>query len=687
MSLLLSFLSLICVWGSVFCNVNDRKYDLKLVFGHDCEYQKPSCIDYFKNSNINFDINPASSSYSSFNISDKLEDFCIKPLSCQVQNELDMMSYEDFEGQAISALYYPHGMLNYYNLYDHSYFKEFIKRNCDHEIAKSHLQWVKKRYCTEKDFHEQADQLPFNLFEEADDLLSEITRPHAAIEIEDFYQEYKHFSYGNSLHAQRYKKRCEAMKNQYDSLTKTTKLHPLTKKLLKDNGIKSKKFKKFSGSAFQMQLYDEFNQILNQVSSLKNCSSVISNYIPDIVSLVDIGQSFNKRGFLIKAALVADFCWSFISACAQGIALGSSELADYILHPIDSTIGLMFNISSIAYHLGRLFYQIADISALASLQHLDLYDENDYQHLSKRPGINLIFGNEANQQLKILCNNCSTITKSFYEHMKNLSWQDNVKYAVSIGTEIFLTKKCAKTLHNITNKACARATQIIQQLDAKVITAEAALVCPGNAMVQIVGQASQVAHELAESKPLLPLPINKAKGPFTHFKEYIIELKETIPQLKKRFDGVIIQCGEKSLAVSADYEHLFMFEIKQHYKKKFKQCIPRLNGFHHDYLGKLEESGIVRYVNIKEGLHGTYKADVIVNGIKFEGKTFFPQFWNHEKVLEKIFESLQNLIDKPILQKNGNWQFKGITSEGIKIETIVDVKNEKIITAFPKIVT
>lgn len=45
----------------------------------------------------------------------------------------------------------------------------------------------------------------------------------------------------------------------------------------------------------------------------------------------------------------------------------------------------------------------------------------------------------------------------------------------------------------------------------------------------------------------------------------------------------------------------------------------------------------------KEGL---YKADVTIHGILTPGKTFFPQHWSREKVINTIIEAYDDFIKK-----------------------------------------
>jgi hypothetical protein len=71
---------------------------------------------------------------------------------------------------------------------------------------------------------------------------------------------------------------------------------------------------------------------------------------------------------------------------------------------------------------------------------------------------------------------------------------------------------------------------------------------------------------------------------------------------------------------------------------------------------------------------GVIKADVIYKGKLMPDKTFYPEGWTREKIIEKTVEALQNPIEKPFLQDDGKWLIKGKTSEGVRIDYFVTQK-------------
>ena len=55
--------------------------------------------------------------------------------------------------------------------------------------------------------------------------------------------------------------------------------------------------------------------------------------------------------------------------------------------------------------------------------------------------------------------------------------------------------------------------------------------------------------------------------------------------------------------------------------------------------------------------------------------------WTKEQCLLKIKESLHHITETPIFEK-GRWAVIGITSEGIKIKTVIE-KTGELVTSYP----
>ena len=120
--------------------------------------------------------------------------------------------------------------------------------------------------------------------------------------------------------------------------------------------------------------------------------------------------------------------------------------------------------------------------------------------------------------------------------------------------------------------------------------------------------------------------------------------------------------------------------IKQS-SQKVRRIKRKINGFHHDYLNRLEKSGIVQFFNKKvDKLTGIVKADVKYLDFFKEKATFFPSTWTTEECLLKIQESLKNITE--IKFEKGKWEVTGITLEGIEIKNIIE-KTGELVTSYP----
>lgn len=163
-----------------------------------------------------------------------------------------------------------------------------------------------------------------------------------------------------------------------------------------------------------------------------------------------------------------------------------------------------------------------------------------------------------------------------------------------------------------------------------------------------------------------------------HLKFYFDHMKFDIENLSKTittsFGGIRGKCSFSVEELRHIFEPLFRSDKNGVLKK--------IHGFHHDFLGILERSGLVKLKNKVMGVGGAYKADVIINGVA-DTKTFFPVEWSREKVLKKIIE----VVEKPQgvkIELDLTKIFTGFTSEGIEIKVKIGA-NGSLLTAFPVI--
>ncbi|HEV2917030.1 MAG TPA: EndoU domain-containing protein [Candidatus Babeliales bacterium] len=155
-----------------------------------------------------------------------------------------------------------------------------------------------------------------------------------------------------------------------------------------------------------------------------------------------------------------------------------------------------------------------------------------------------------------------------------------------------------------------------------------------------------------------------------------------IKNLYNRFEGRVVI---NNTSVHVDYKHLFSIGKIQKVLCTGKCSHPSLYGSHHDYMKQREQAGIVRYKHIVEGPCGAFKAQVMVHGILYPSKTFFPPRWTEEKVVSTILDLFARTYkpERYAIGKTGCCTVQGKTADGLVIRMIFDPKKSLITTAFP----
>ncbi len=135
------------------------------------------------------------------------------------------------------------------------------------------------------------------------------------------------------------------------------------------------------------------------------------------------------------------------------------------------------------------------------------------------------------------------------------------------------------------------------------------------------------------------------------------------------------ECGPQ-VGMWFDYDHIFGPSALINCKKNTRECV----GFHHDYQGKIRNSGLVEFNIIKNDYHGVYEAEWSYNNALFKGSTFFSDDWRYAQILEKIIEASKNIQSYKFDQRKNSFALTGITAEGITTEIILEVDS---ITKYP----
>ena len=195
-------------------------------------------------------------------------------------------------------------------------------------------------------------------------------------------------------------------------------------------------------------------------------------------------------------------------------------------------------------------------------------------------------------------------------------------------------------------------------------------------------QALTLLNETAGGPQLqeaVKLAMNEVQQLHVNFMKH---LEVEIVGLRKIFDNKVYGFGDfTNRYLKIDYEHILGMDLYFDYKN-----LPKLSGFHHDYMNVIENTGIIKFANKIMDSIGACKADLILNGIIVPGKTFFPAHWSREKVINSIYEAYTNFMNSgvvPMARPDGKYLIKGFANDGMEIEMFI-TKNAKVTTAYPK---
>lgn len=146
--------------------------------------------------------------------------------------------------------------------------------------------------------------------------------------------------------------------------------------------------------------------------------------------------------------------------------------------------------------------------------------------------------------------------------------------------------------------------------------------------------------------------------------------------LAKRFDGMVHNLNEiQAKVLNFDYKHFLGPDITCERASRVK-----VNGFHHDHLGKIEKSGILNMKRVHENVHGCYKIEWSYLNSKSKYSTCFPQHWTPMRVMESISQAVNTAAFRRV--KGDYLVFHGVCEAGFAIEVRVNEVGQ-VITAFP----
>ncbi len=202
-----------------------------------------------------------------------------------------------------------------------------------------------------------------------------------------------------------------------------------------------------------------------------------------------------------------------------------------------------------------------------------------------------------------------------------------------------------------------------------VVMAEGYVLRASSEVKQVGGAAKEI---ITDSKALLE---SACTG-------LLADLEKEMAHLRMLCDRKVKGFAESSNKyLKPDYKHILGMDLSFS-----KRGIPQIDGFHHDIMNCLENSGIVEFRNKVIYENGFYRATLLYNGeVVKKIATFFPAHWSREQVINKIYEAYNNFIQsgmKPVLEPSGKYKIDVLLNEQLNICMYI-TKDGTIKTVYP----
>lgn len=442
-------------------------------------------------------------------------------------------------------------------------------------------------------------------------------------------------------------------------------LSEVIEQLLYTYDIPAKSYYSLTGIRLQHVLHNEAILLLDQFAHHKN-----KDITEIAVRFIDVSHAANKIQLFDQAVTALNISWIMLKgilAVGKGVLQGAYRTADHSVHLILGAVKVVLHpimtvqkICKAAYHTGKFLSRYIHLIPIERLDgEFDVHIHFD-ERCAEIPPIITEVSRQVGQYL--------------YDHP-----YDSLSEGTAFATEWILFPKVCTALATLFSKAKYSLPKYIRKIK-KGIEAFEQEDIPAAVAAGTVQTGTRNATGALTSKAASA--VTAAQRFIQEYTPYLYEIEQEIIYLKILFDQKykgFAECANKFIKIP--YRHILGIEFEVTAKGALKW-----SGFHHDYLGKLEKSGLVKLVNKVMGKEGIYKAEVIINGIRHPEKTFFPQYWSREKVINEIMEVYGNFIKsgkKPILSSTNKYEIVGETNKGIKIKMFI-TKNGAITSAYPK---
>lgn len=496
------------------------------------------------------------------------------------------------------------------------------------------------------------------------------------------------------------KRHFDALQKRYDAATRNSfnpqfsqKIHNITLSQAtcfdKEHLTPDQKGILLEGGHLQHHLVDEAITVVDVLSS----GDLVESMHDAVLDLANASLSLNKDGDVIMAARTLDACWALIDFAhdaaqytyltlsthvpllAKGACDGVCEslhgAVHAVCHPVETAQDVAKSFVVAGYCLGKVAYAGCVLNDACDVLESD---PKRYEQIIQQYAID------------------PDVLVAVYEHAKeHISTEDVARVGTKVAVDMML-------LHGV--------TKVVSAIAAESLPTFLSCMRKGGESAEVALTAEGIPVRCAEEVASLMNSMEKASGGIEVAAEafvnsrnlvddivssFMSEIKAEVETLKQIFEcekNCVPDCVKKGFAefkskhIKIPYEHILGIELKWN---DIKGTLSGISGFHHDFMGAIEKSGVLKFVRKGIEKNGCYMADVFVGEKCIPGKTFFPQSWSREKVINKIYEAYDNFIKSgaiPLLEKNGKYRVNAFTKEGIEIEMHF-TKNGQMATAYP----
>ena len=450
-----------------------------------------------------------------------------------------------------------------------------------------------------------------------------------------------------------------------------------TRALLTHHGMNKNSTDEFAqclGNKLQHAAQQECVEALNQFTRKYKTVSMpcVQNLMIDSAML---GSRLAKSGHVVTSFTCADLCWALVDcgqAAFEGAGDGILNIANIVMHPIDTVKNAALGTAMIIGQIGKTLYHLGAI------------------------GTNYCIDPERGKQLwNEYCDQSDKLCKEIGNQLKNMTTHGAIRTASAFATETFLMTKLLSSANKVCHAAKGNLVEVVKSIE----STEAVVATAQGTPIKVATKAKKIVKTkkiktVSKSRNVLLMENAKlnavAREVISDSKKFLQvmhadftqTIKNEVVHLRTLFDNTVKGFAEFSNKyIKFDYEHIFGMKLS--FSKK---GVPQLGGFHHDFMGKIEKSGVFKFVDKIIYENGYYKAILKYKGdIAKSSATFFPAHWSQEKVMETILEAYNKFIQsgKQIkLEKGGKYLIDVAIEENVRIHIHI-TQNGLITSAYP----